>query len=253
MLHQTRHPARETATLPPLVIVHGLFGSGRNWGGIARALSGPREVVAVDLRNHGDSPWQPTNAYPDLAADLAETIRPIGPVDLLGHSMGGKAAMWLALTAPALVNRLVVADIAPVAYAHDNTRHVATMQRVDPGTVASRAAADAIMAEAEPDAALRAFFLSSLDLRGRRWMLNLPVLGAEMPKIVGWPAVAGRFDGPTLFLSGADSHYVRADHRPAIKALFPRARFAKLAGAGHWLHVDRPRAFIETVAVFLAG
>jgi pimeloyl-ACP methyl ester carboxylesterase len=251
MLNLIRHPARDTATAPPLMIVHGLFGSGRNWGAIARALSGPRDVLAVDLRNHGDSPWHPTHSYPAMAADLAEVLRPLGPVDLLGHSMGGKAAMVLALSDPAMVNRLIVADIAPVAYAHDNTRHIETMQRVDPARVGSRAEADAIMAETEPDAALRAFFLSSLDMAERRWKLNLPVLAAEMPRIVGWPEVTGRFDGRTLFLSGADSHYVKAEYRDTIKTLFPQARFARLPGAGHWLHADQPRAFIETVRVFL--
>jgi pimeloyl-ACP methyl ester carboxylesterase len=251
MLHQIRHPAREAAAFPPLVIVHGLFGSARNWGGIARALSARREVIAVDLRNHGDSPWAASHSYPDMAADLAGVIRPLGPVDVLGHSMGGKAAMVLALTDPALVGRLVVADIAPVAYAHDNTHHIATMRRVDPLSVASRAEADAIMAATEPDPALRGFFLSSLDLGGRRWKLNLDVLAAAMPLIVGWPEVTGRFEGKTLFLSGADSHYVQPAYRATIKALFPHARFARLPGAGHWLHVDKPRAFIETVGVFL--
>jgi pimeloyl-ACP methyl ester carboxylesterase len=252
MLNLIRHPARATATEPPLMIVHGLFGSGRNWGAIARALSGPRDVYAVDLRNHGDSPWHPTHGYPEMAADLAGVMRPFGRMDMLGHSMGGKAAMWLALTEPALVGRLIVADIAPVAYAHDNTRHIATMQRVDPARLASRAEADAVMAETEPDAALRAFFLTSLDMVERRWKLNLPVLAAEMPKIVGWPEVTGRFEGRTLFLSGAESHYVKPEYRETIRALFPQARFAKIPGAGHWLHADRPREFLETVKVFLA-
>jgi pimeloyl-ACP methyl ester carboxylesterase len=252
MLNVIRHPARDAATEPPLMIVHGLFGAARNWGAIARALSGPREVLAVDLRNHGDSPWAAVHGYPEMAADLAEVIRPLGAVDVLGHSMGGKAAMLLALTEPALVGRLIVADIAPVAYAHDNTRHIAAMSRVDPARVASRAEAEAVLAETEPDPALRAFFLTSLDLKERRWKLNLPVLAAEMPKIVGWPEVTGRFEGRTLFLSGAESHYMRPEYRETIRALFPQARFAKLPGAGHWLHADRPREFLETVKVFLS-
>lgn len=251
MLHVIRHPARDAATAPPLLIVHGLFGSGRNWGALARALSGPREVLAVDLHNHGDSPWATTQGYPEMAADLAEVLRSEGAADVLGHSMGGKAAMVLALTEPALVNRLIVADIAPVAYAHDNSRHIAAMQRVDPARVASRAEAEAILAETVPDASLRAFFLTSLDLRERRWKLNLPVLAAEMPKIVGWPDVTGRFEGRTLFLSGAESHYVKPEYRDTIRALFPQARLARLPGAGHWLHADKPREFVETVKVFL--
>jgi esterase len=252
MLHLIRHPARPGALAPPLVIVHGLFGSARNWGAIAKALAATREVITVDLRNHGDSPWYGTHSYADMAGDLAEVLHQVGPADVLGHSMGGKAAMMLALTDGARVGRLIVADIAPVSYAHDNTGHIRTMRRVDPLVVTSRAEADAIMAETEPDPALRAFFLSSLDLVGRRWKLNLDVLEAAMPDIVGWPALAGRFDGRVLFLSGADSHYVKAEYRDTIKALFPGARFARLPGAGHWLHVDKPRAFIETVGVYLA-
>jgi pimeloyl-ACP methyl ester carboxylesterase len=109
------------------------------------------------------------------------------------------------------------------------------------------------LAAAVTDPALRAFFLQSLDLKATppRWRINLDVLEAEMPKIIGWPQVAGRFDGPTLFLSGALSRYVLPDHREAIRTLFPAARFAKLPGAGHWLHAEKPREFEETVRVFL--
>jgi pimeloyl-ACP methyl ester carboxylesterase len=256
MLSTLHHPAAEAPILAPtLVIAHGLYGSGRNWGVIARRLADWRRVVAVDMRNHGDSPRAATQSYPVMAGDLAEVIETLAPpVDLLGHSMGGKAAMQLALTRPDLIRRLVVADIAPVAYAHDQTRHVDAMASVDLAAVASRADADAALARAGvEDAALRAFFLQSLDLRATppRWKLNLPVLREEMPKIVGWPGTEGRFDGPALFLTGADSHYVRPEHREAIRALFPKARFARIPGAGHWLHAEKPREFEETVRVFL--
>lgn len=253
MLATIRHPA-DTATEPTLVIAHGLYGSGRNWGVIARRLADRREVVAVDMRNHGDSPRFPTQSYPEMAGDLAEVIEHLGaPVDLLGHSMGGKAAMQLALTRPDLIRRLIVADIAPVAYTHDQTRNAQSMAAVDLSKVATRADADAALSESIDDPALRAFFLQSLDMRTKppRWKLNLPVLETEMPKIVGWPDTKGRFDGPTLFLTGADSSYVDAEHRDAIKSLFPRARFAKIPDAGHWLHAEKPREFEETARVFL--
>jgi pimeloyl-ACP methyl ester carboxylesterase len=167
--------------------------------------------------------------------------------------MGGKAAMLLALTEAAMVNRLVVADIAPVAYSHDQTQHVAALQALDLSALTTRAEADRSLAATVPDPALRAFFLQSLDLKSRppRWRINLDVLKAEMPKIIGWPQVTGRFDGPTLFLSGALSHYVRPEYRETIRALFPAARFAKIPGAGHWLHAEKPREFEETVRVFL--
>lgn len=254
MLATIRHPAATTPAAPTLVVAHGLYGSARNWGVICRRLSDRREVVAVDMRNHGDSPRTETHRYPDMAADLAEVIESLGPpVDLMGHSMGGKAAMQLALTRPDLIRRLIVADIAPVAYDHDQARHVQAMAALDLSRITTRAEADAALAERVPDPALRAFFLQSLDLRAHppHWKLNLPVLEAEMPHVVGWPGTQGRFDGPALFLTGANSHYVRPEHRETIRALFPKARFAKIPDAGHWLHAEKPREFEETVRVFL--
>jgi pimeloyl-ACP methyl ester carboxylesterase len=254
MLTVIRHPAATETGRPPLLIAHGLFGSGRNWGVIARRLADTREVLAVDMRNHGESPRFPSQGYTEMAADLAEVIRVNGGrADVLGHSMGGKAAMALALAEGALVNRLVVADIAPVAYTHDQTQYVDAMRALDLTGLASRSEADGRLAEAVPDPALRAFFLQSLDLKSDppRWRLNLDVLEAEMPKIVGWHAPAGRFAGPALFLSGAESHYVLPEHRDTIRDLFPHARFARIPGAGHWLHAEKPREFEETVRVFL--
>ena len=255
MLATIRHPATATPDAPVLVIAHGLYGSGRNWGVIARRLADHRDVVAVDMRNHGESPRFPTQSYPDMAADLAEVIESTGsqPVDLLGHSMGGKAAMQLALTRPDLIRRLIVADIAPIAYSHDQTRNAQAMASLDLSQITTRADADTALAQHIDDPALRAFFLQSLDMRQHppRWKLNLTVLEAEMPKVVGWPGTEGTFDHPTLFLTGADSSYVRPEHREVIRSLFPKARFAKIPGAGHWLHAEKPREFEETVRVFL--
>ena len=237
-----------------MLIAHGLYGSGRNWGVIARRLADRRDVVAVDMRNHGESPRALTQSYPDMAGDLAEVIGAIGaPVDLLGHSMGGKASMQLALTLPDLVRRLVVADIAPVAYAHDQSRNARAMAALDLTKFATRAEADAALATEIDDPTLRAFFLQSLDMRAQppRWRLNLPVLEAEMAKIVGWPGTEGRFDRPALFLTGGLSSYVLPEHRQTIRTLFPKARFAKIPDTGHWLHAERPREFEETVRVFL--
>jgi esterase len=257
MLATIQHPATTPTDAPPLVIAHGLYGSGRNWGVIARRLADVRDVVAVDMRNHGASPWADSHSYPDLADDLAKVILSLGGrVDLLGHSMGGKAAMQLALTQSALVRRLVVADIAPVAYSHDQTGHIQTMRGLDLTNLHSRAEADQRLSALVEDAGMRAFFLQSLDLKaegGPRWRLNFDVLEAEMPKIVGWPGTGGGFEGPTLFLTGADSHYVQPEYREAIRAQFPKARFAKLIGAGHWLHAEKPREFEEAVRVFLTA
>jgi esterase len=256
MLALTHYPAEQTNHQLPLLIVHGLFGSARNWGVVARHLAATRDVVAVDQRNHGHSPRHASHSYTDMAADLAEVIAHIGgPMDVLGHSMGGKAAMMLALTSPQLIRRLIVADIAPVAYAHDNTQHTSAMLAMPLDGITARSEADRRLSATVPDPALRAFFLQSLDLKSQPpvWRLNLPVLANQMPLIVGWPAVSGQFPNAALFLSGGKSHYVLPEHRPVIRALFPKARFAKLPEAGHWLHADAPRAFEETVEVFLSA
>jgi len=235
---------------PPLLIAHGLFGSARNWGVIAKRLANAgRRVIAVDMRNHGQSPWFDSHDYPALAEDLARVIGSQGPMDVLGHSMGGKAAMVLALHRPDLLRRLVVADIAPVAYSHSQSHNIAAMRRVPVESVASRAEAAEALGLDEPEVA--AFLLQSLEMGERRWRLNLDVLEREMDKITGWPEVGGRFDGPTLFLSGGASDYVTSEARPVVKALFPEARFATIPGAGHWLHAEKPREFEETLRAFL--
>jgi len=245
----------DTTARPPLLIVHGLFGSARNWNVIAKRLSDQRQVLSVDMRNHGASPWNDDNGYRDMADDLAKVIAANGGrADVLGHSMGGKAAMVLALMRPDLVNRLVVADIAPVAYEHSHLPLIAAMRKLDLSQVETRRDADAQLAETIPEEGVRAFLLQSLDVKGKRWRLNLDVLEAEMPKIVGWPEdVAGSFDGPVLMLSGADSHYIAPAHRAAIRGYFPSARFVKIPGAGHWLHAEKPRDFEQTVRAFLDG
>ncbi len=240
----------EPTGTPPLLIAHGLFGSARNWGVIARRLSDARQVVAVDMRNHGESPWHETHDYEGMAHDLAEVIAAHGGrMDVLGHSMGGKAAMVLALQQPQAVRRLVVADIAPVAYGHTQAHLIEAMRQVDLSRVERRA--DAAEQLGIEDPALRAFLLQSLDIKERIWRLNLDVLAAEMERITGFPQVEGRFEGPVLFLSGAESDYVRPEHRSRIRRLFPAARFAKIPGAGHWLHAERPREFEAAVRTFL--
>jgi len=237
---------------PPLLIAHGLFGSARNWGVLAKRLSDSRRVLTVDMRNHGDSFRDDSHSYPDLAADLAEVIAAHGGVaDVVGHSMGGKAAMALALGHPVAVRRLVVADIAPVSYGHTQQPLIDAMRAVDLSVVERRGDADAQLAPLVPEAGVRAFLLQSLDVGARRWRLNLDALSANMAAILGWPDLDGRYDGPALFLSGAASDYVLPEHRPAIKAMFPNAKFAKIPGAGHWLHAEKPKEFEAALRAFL--
>ena len=251
--YQTFGDTPPTDARSALLIAHGLFGSGRNWGVIAKRLSDSRQVVTLDMRNHGTSPRADTQSYPDMAQDLADLIDHLGgPVDLCGHSMGGKAAMALALTQPDRLRRLVVADIAPVAYKHTQMEYIDAMRQVDLSTVTRRSDADAQLGEAGVEPALRSFFTQSLDVANKAWRLNLDVLEAEMDKIVGWPDdLDGAFENPTLFLSGGASDYVRREDRDRIKTLFPAARFAKLPDAGHWLHAEKPRDFEAALRAFL--
>ncbi|PWE30517.1 alpha/beta hydrolase [Maritimibacter sp. 55A14] len=239
---------------PPLVIAHGLFGSARNWGVLARRLGTDRQVIAVDMRNHGQSPRFRTNGYAEMADDLADVIAAHGGrADVLGHSMGGKAAMVLALGRPELVARLIVADIAPVGYGHSQTPLIRAMKGLDLDAVTTRRDADAALEQAIPEPPVRAFLLQSLDLKGERprWLINLDVLEAETDAIIGFPDVAGRFDGPALFLAGGASDYVQAAHEDRIRALFPAAKLEWIEGAGHWLHAEKPREFEAEIRAFL--
>lgn len=248
----TRITHGPAAARPPLLIAHGLYGSARNWGMIAKRLSDERQVVAVDMRNHGASPWSGRHRYENMADDLAGVIADIGGIaDVVGHSMGGKAAMMLALRHPQAVRRLTVADIAPVAYGHSQLQFIEAMRAVDLTQVTRRSDASAQLEAQGVDKALQSFFTQSLDIANQRWRLNLDVLAAEMPQIMDFPQTDAQWPGPTLFLSGGDSDYVRPEHRPAIRARFPRARFAKLPGAGHWLHADKPQEFTATLRAYL--
>jgi pimeloyl-ACP methyl ester carboxylesterase len=240
--------------LPPLVIAHGLYGSARNWGVIAKRMSDSRQVVAVDMRNHGQSPWYPTHGYTDMADDIAEVITSLGtPVDVVGHSMGGKAAMMLALRHPDALRRLIVADIAPVRYSHSQMPFIDAMRAVDLKKVARRSDAEAQLAEFGVEPALQSFFTQSLDIPAKTWRLNLDVLASEMPTIMDFPRVQAQWSGPALFLSGGGSDYVRPEHRAIIRDLFPRARFAKIPGADHWLHAEKPREFEASLRAFFTA
>ena len=240
----TRHPG--------LLMAHGLYGSARNWGVIAKRLSDDRQVTAVDMRNHGDSPRTTSHSYPDMAEDLAKVIDSGGaPCHVMGHSMGGKAAMVLALTRPDLVHSLIVADIAPVPYSHSQLGYAETMRDTDLSGIERRSDVAERLAPRIDNPDLVPFFLQSVDVQGQRWKLNLDTLISEMPTIMGFPDISGSYDGPTLFLTGADSDYVRREDRDRITALFPAARFVKIPDAGHWLHADKPREFEAALRAWL--
>lgn len=246
----------EATDRPPLVIAHGLFGSGRNWGIIAKRLSDARQVIAVDMRNHSGSFWDDDHSYPALAADLAGVIEHFGGhADLMGHSMGGKAAMVLALTRPELLGRLIVADIAPVAYGHSQLPVLDAMAAVDLSRVTRRSEADDQLKAALPEAGLRAFLLQSLEAGpdGARWRLNLSALRDQMPLIMGFPGAVAPSDVPAVFLRGGASHYVEGVNGEAALRLFPKGRIEVLEGAGHWLHADDPRGYEAMVREVLGA
>jgi esterase len=240
----------------PLVVAHGLFGSAKNWGAVAKRLAAGRAVVAVDLRNHGESGWDGDHSYGAMAGDLLEMIEDIGGrADVLGHSMGGKAAMVLASTRPEAVRRLVVADIAPVAYGHSQIGYVEAMRGLDLEGLTRRGEAERRLAEAVPDRGVRAFLIQSLGFEDgvARWRLNLETLAAQMDEIMGFPDLEPGFGGPVLALRGGASDYVGEAQEGALRALFPQARIETLEGAGHWLHAEAPEPFAAAVARFLDG
>ncbi|MCY3982718.1 MAG: alpha/beta fold hydrolase [Roseovarius sp.] len=251
ILNCTKHGQEERGK-PGLLIVHGLYGSARNWGVVAKRLSDARHVVAVDVRNHGSSPWFETHSYHDMADDLADSITSLGGSwDVLGHSMGGKAAMVLALTSPELVNRLMVADIAPVKYGHSQIQHINSMKGVDVSLVKNRSDVANQLSGTIDDMSLISFFAQSFDMREKVWRLNLDTLAREMPKILDFPYLETEYSKPALFLSGANSDYVKREHREIIRRLFPASQFAKIPGTGHWLHSEKPREFEAAIRVWL--
>lgn len=242
----------------PVVLLHGLFGAAQNWGGVQKRLaSGGRRVIALDLRNHGASPRDPAMDYPAMAADVAETLAALGaaPASVIGHSMGGKVAMAMALTRPEAVARLVVADIAPVTYPPGLRAYVAAMRAVPLHPGLSRREAEAALAPAVPEPGIRAFLLQNLRFEGEApaWRLNLAAIAAAMPVIESFPDLADPYPGPVLVLAGERSDYVRPAHHDRIRALFPAARFATVPAAGHWVHAENPSAFLEVVEGFLGG
>ena len=238
---------------PPVMIVHGLYGSGRNWGVIAKRLSDQFFVITVDLRNHGDSPWLDTHNYHVMAHDLVEVINSLNiKPNIIGHSMGGKAAMVLALKRPNLVRNLIIADIAPVKYEHDQSQFIEAMQKVDLSKVEKRSDATLALSKFVEDKSLQNFFTQSLDIKAKRWKLNLKVLRSEMSEILSFPKIESEFSGHSLFLKGEKSDYIKSEHRKLIKSLFTKARFATFKEAGHWLHAEKPREFESAARLFFS-
>jgi pimeloyl-ACP methyl ester carboxylesterase len=252
MLHATEAGQGDT-----LVLLHGLFGSARNFGAVQQQLATGCRVIALDLRNHGASPHDADMRCPAMAADVLQTLGRLGalPATLLGHSMGGKVAMHAALVQPDAVARLIVADIAPVAYPPHHRAIAAAMASLPLLPGMTRAQAGDVLSDAVPDAGMRAFLLQNLQLGATpAWRIGLAEIIDALPVIEGWqPPADAHYGGPTLFMAGAASDYIRPEHRPAIRALFPNARFVTLKNAGHWLHAENPSGFVAVVEGFLTA
>jgi esterase len=249
------------STGPRVVFLHGLFGQGKNWNTIAKGISDVARVTLVDLPNHGRSPWTDHFSYPKMADQVAELLRAQGSDDqwaVIGHSMGGKVAMTLALLKPQLVERLCVVDISPVPSQEisEFATFIRGMQAIDLETLTDRRAADAQLAAYASDPAVRSFLLQNLrrdsSNNGWRWQMNLELLRDHLDDMAAWPEFKPvPYRGPVLWLAGAKSGYVRRDYAAAMRALFPRVQLVKIKDAGHWVHSEQPAAFLATIRRFL--
>jgi pimeloyl-ACP methyl ester carboxylesterase len=259
---------------PRVVFVHGLFGQGKNWTTIARKLAEDgHRVTLLDLPNHGHSPWTDRVDYGDMAEFVAAEIGLLGdPVTLVGHSMGGKVAMLLALRWPELLRGLVVVDISPTDYPEKGGRtedpdeeaspfaaFIEAMQSIDLDALRTREEADELLRQAVPSTMVRSFLLQSLVRDGIgagggwKWRLNLETLARDLGELRRFPAppAGARYDGPVLWIAGANSTYVLDEDRPRMDALFPTTRLVRVKNAGHWVHSEQPEVFLETVRRFL--
>ena len=245
----------------PLLVLHGLFGSLSNWGWHCKQLADDYAVYGVDLRNHGDSPHSPAMDYPLMARDVARLLQDldIPSCALVGHSMGGKVAMQLALTEPRLVQKLVVVDIAPVQYASSADGHLAVldgMARLDFGQVNTRKDAEAFLRDYIRDEETRQFVLTNLvrgDDKRYRWRLNLEAITADYDRLREKPGPGTPFDKPTLFIKGALSNYIQAEHERETRQSFPRASVKVIMETGHWVHAEKPQAVQKVLRDFLAS
>jgi esterase len=241
---------------PPVAILHGLFGAARNFGSFQKALAQRYRVIALDLRNHGDSPHAPAMDYPEMAADVRETLAALDalPCALIGHSMGGKTAMRLALDDPEAIERLIISDISPVGHPPFFAAYTEALRALPLHRGLTRAEADAALAPAIDDPRIRAFLLQSLRTGpDPRWRIGLDAIEASLPRIEGWDDPdRPPYDGPALFVRGEYSDYIRPDYWPRIIALFPRAQLETIPRAGHWVHAENPNSFLSVVEAFLA-
>ena len=238
---------------PPLLVLHGLFGSGSNWRSVARQLAPTHTVHSVDLRNHGASPWADAMDYVAMADDVLQLMDRLSLEQpaVLGHSMGGKTAMALALMYPERVDRLIVVDIAPVSYADTLTPFADAMRSVDMAAAASRADVQRRLQQLVPDPNVVPFLMQNLMTHDDRydWRLNLIAIGAAMPQLCAFPSelLGLHFRRPTTVIAGEHSTYVAHRDGSTFQPMFPQVGIDVVENAGHWVHADQPAAFIARV------
>jgi esterase len=250
------HVKQHSDSGAPLVILHGLYGNQANWSTHARQLAEDYAVYAFDARNHGQSPHADSMLLQDMATDVAETMDSLGlaSAHVLGHSMGGKTAMLLALHQPERVRSLIVVDIAPVAYTREDDAVLKALVTLDLTGLRSRSEADARLAEWIDGKATRDFLLTNLqrgDDGSFQWRVNVPAIERCFSQLTGWPDNDLVYDGPVLFIDGDRSDYILPEHRAAIDRHFPRAAMKTVADAGHWVHSEKPEALQRLVGNFL--
>jgi pimeloyl-ACP methyl ester carboxylesterase len=242
-----------------VVFCHGLFGQGKNWTTVAKTLAADHRVLLVDMPDHGRSDWSDRVDYLDMADEVAALLSADDPVALVGHSMGGKTAMVLALRHPELVERLCVVDISPVDY-HGLTEFggfIDAMQGLDLGALTRRSDADEALAEAVPNRTVRSFLLQNLRRDGDSWSWqpNLAVLGRDLSALAGWPADRLQgvepYPGRVLWLAGQTSSYVQDEYGAAMDRWFPQNRKVTVKNAGHWVHSEQSEVFTEVLRRFL--
>ncbi|MGD7706905.1 alpha/beta fold hydrolase [Microlunatus sp. Y2014] len=243
---------------PRIVFCHGLLGQGRNFTTVAKALADDHRCLLFDLPNHGRSPWTEHFDYAEIAEIVADQL--VGdaadpePSIVVGHSLGGKVAMRLALDHPELVSRLCVVDMSPVTYdsASDLGGYVSALLSLDLATLSDRATADALLTDEVPDPTVRGFLLQNLRQDRGRWFFqpNLELFDREMAAVTGWEPVSTTYDGPVLWVAGANSDYVTDAYEPAMRELFPTTRLVRVKNAGHWVHSEQPEVFTQILAFF---
>lgn len=247
--------ARVTGQGEPVILLHGLFGSLENLGGIARQLAAHYEVHSLDLRNHGRSPHTEQLNYDVMAEDVLRymDLHDIQRPRVLGHSMGGKVGMTLALKAPQRIRQLVVADIAPVHYGAHHDGVFSGLAAIDLKTLTSRQQADECLQRHVPEMPVRQFLLKNLVKSGEggfQWRLNLPTIIRHYDQILQGQHAEHPYTGPVLFIKGGLSDYIKPGYQEHTATLFPNAQLKIIPGTGHWLHADKPELFARLVLRF---